>query len=282
MLSLVEQSRLRISKNTSANWKSQLGQFLTPATTAEFMASLFKPTTDVCRLLDPGAGIGSLSSAFLERCLTADLKFKDIELSAFELDDLLHNELNRTLAGYTNKLPFQFEIFGGDFIEQAVNNLQFGSTRFTHTILNPPYKKINSTSRSRLLLRQAGIETVNLYSAFLALSIELMSSGGQIVAIIPRSFCNGPYYRPFRELLLKRTAIQHIHLFDSRNKTFKDDGVLQENIIISQECGGLQGLVTVTTSSDYSFQDLSTHQHPFERDGYKLRRIIINLAESLS
>ena len=94
MLSEVEKTRLRVSKSTEAKRKSQLGQFLTPARTAQYMARLFNPTTSgVCRLLDPGAGIGSLSSAFLERCISGDLTFDKVEITAFELDELLHQEL---------------------------------------------------------------------------------------------------------------------------------------------------------------------------------------------
>lgn len=267
MLSALEKSRLRVSKNTDAARKSQLGQFLTPAGTASFMAGLFMGKAErECRLLDAGAGIGSLTSAFFERCLSGNLCFDEISVSAFEIDSLLHQELNRTLASYLGRLPLGYEIHHGDFIEEAVNRIQFHyGNRFTHAILNPPYKKIGSHSRHRLLLRQAGIETVNLYSAFVALVLELMAPGGQIVAIIPRSFCNGPYYRPFREFILEHAAIRHMHLFGSRNKTFKDDAVLQENVIIMLECDGQQGDVTVTTSTDNSFTDLETHTHPFGR-----------------
>lgn len=56
-----------------------------------------------------------------------------------------------------------------------------------------------------------------------------------------------------------------MHLFKSRNKAFKDDDVLQENIIIRLERGGRQGAVTVSTSTDDSFADLVTHKYPFER-----------------
>ena len=52
------------------------------------------------------------------------------------------------------------------------------------------------------------------------------------MAIIPRSFCNGPYYKSFRKLLLKRTVIEQIHLFGSRKSNFSEDNVLQENVII--------------------------------------------------
>jgi hypothetical protein len=41
--------------------------------------------------------------------------------------------------------------------------------------------------------------------------------------------------------------------------------VLQENVIIRLERGGQQGPVTITTSTDDSFTDLVTNEHPFER-----------------
>ncbi|MEQ1544901.1 hypothetical protein [Methyloglobulus sp.] len=105
MLATVEQTRLKVSKNTEAERKSQLGQFFTPARTAQFMASLFtSKNIDNCRLLDAGAGIGSLSSAFLERCIAAEINFRKIEIAAFELDDFIHNELNNSLSSYKNRL----------------------------------------------------------------------------------------------------------------------------------------------------------------------------------
>jgi hypothetical protein len=140
-----------------------------------------------------------------------------------------------------------------------------GMSGYTHAILNPPYKKIKSDSEHRLLLRDVGIETVNLYSAFVSLAIGLMAVGGQIVAIIPRSFCNGPYYRSFREFILKHAAIRHIHLFDSRSTAFKDDKVLQENIIIMLERGGCQRDITISTSTDDTFSDFTKNVHPFNR-----------------
>ena len=265
MLSVVEQTRLKVSERTEAKKKSQLGQFLTPANTASFMAGLFPASSGECRLLDAGAGIGSLSSAFLERCVTGNLNFKEIHLKAFEIDNSIHDELRHSLSPYIQKCHFSFEVIGNDFIEESINAIQFGKCDFTHAILNPPYKKIGSNSSYRLLLRETGIETVNLYSAFVALAVALAALGGQIVAIIPRSFCNGPYYRPFRDFIFERAAIRHMHLFESRSKAFKDDDVLQENIIIRLERGGRQGPVTVSTSTDDSFSDLEIHEHQFDR-----------------
>ena len=196
-----------------------MGQFLTPERTAEFMASLFPDGTECCRLLDAGAGIGSLSAAFLERWLKGDLHFKRIEIDAFEIDNALIKHLTQTLNHYNSRDDFICNIHEEDFIHASVASLSgnlFSKPLelYTHAILNPPYRKINSDSAYRLALRRVGIETVNLYSAFVALATALSAPGGQIVAIIPRSFCNGPYYRPFREFILKRTAIRHMHLHD--------------------------------------------------------------------
>lgn len=265
-MSAIEQTRLQISRNTEANKKSRLGQFLTPVRTAKFMAGLFTSTSSrKCHLLDAGAGIGSLSCAFLERCLTGNLIYDDVRLAAFEFDESIHVELQRSLALYTSKIPLSFEIIGGDFIDAAVHRILSGHDMFTHAILNPPYKKINSRSDHRLLLRKVGIETVNLYSAFVSLALLLLAPGGQIVAIIPRSFCNGPYYRPFRDFILGRAAIRHMHLFASRSKAFKDDAVLQENVIVRLERDGVQGPVAVSTSTDDTFTDLLVHEHSFDR-----------------
>ena len=270
MLSTVEQKRLYLSKNTEPTKKSKLGQFLTPERTAAFMAGLFPDGGGLCRLLDAGAGIGSLSAAFLDRWRCGGFHFKHVVVDAFELDPTLTDHLAQTLEKYKRRGDFVSNLYETDFIHASVESLTgslFSSPleRYTHAILNPPYKKINSNSSHRLALRNAGIETVNLYSAFVALALALAAPGGQIVAIIPRSFCNGPYYRPFRDFILKRASIRHMHLFESRTKAFKDDEVLQENVIIRLECGGRQSSVMVSTSTDDTFVDLASHEYPFSR-----------------
>ncbi len=251
--------------------KTQLAQFFTPPGIARFMVDLFERNDNPnCRLLDPGAGEGALSDAFLERWARQDFGFETVAVDAFEIDGLLYSSLNQTLSKYNNRAGYSVTIRNADFIDVASDWLcgnLFASRlpKYTHIIMNPPYRKIRSDSGYRRALRRAGIETVNLYTAFVALSLALLDSGGQLVAIIPRSFCNGPYYRPFRNYLLEHATIKHIHLFDSRSKAFKDDGVLQENLIIALERDRPQGLVTISTSTDSTFADLASHEYPFEQ-----------------
>ena len=261
-LDIADSVRREMAPRTAQNYKAEFGQFMTPSSVARFMASLFPQSSlRTCRLLDAGAGVGALSCAFLDRWLAGDFGFESIEATAYEIDDKLRGPLAQHLAGYSRVTS---RIIAGDYIELATaEGLQ--DRGYTHAILNPPYKKINSNSAHRLALRRVGIETVNLYSAFVALAVAQAAPGGQIVAIIPRSFCNGPYYRSFRDFILGRAAIRHMHLFESRSKAFKDDEVLQENIIIRLERDGEQGPVTVSASTDDGFSDLTTHEHPFDR-----------------
>jgi adenine-specific DNA-methyltransferase len=266
LLEHVDDIRRQGAPGTTRHHKSAMGQFMTGASVARFMASLFedRPLSE-CRLLDPGAGMGALSCAFLDRWVAGELHFDSATLHAYELDPKLQPILSETLQRYQEHLKLSVEIIPGDFIEHATCLFAPSAAEFTHVILNPPYKKINSSSHHRSMLSKAGIETVNLYSAFLALAISLTATAGQIVAIVPRSFCNGPYYRPFREFLFERTCIVRMHLFESRSKAFKDDDVLQENVIIHLIRGQRQGDVQVSTSTDDSFSDLQLHSYPAER-----------------
>lgn len=255
-------TKKEVSKSIPQLKKSQLGQFLTSVAIAKFMARMFKTSAHRnCKLLDAGAGVGALSCAFLDQIGSYAIPFDSVSIDAIEIDTTLAKYLKNHLDAYSN---VNVNIIPADFIHLSTEKLPLRQD-YTHVILNPPYKKISSTSLHRKTLRKAGIETVNLYSAFVALAIEQTKIGGQIVAILPRSFCNGPYYKSFRDLLLDKTAIQQIHLFESRSSAFREDQVLQENIIIHLTKGVKQTDVIITTSTDDTFSDIDTACHAFER-----------------
>lgn len=265
----VDTRRRHTSRQLDPARKSALGQFMTPANTARFMAGMFTSTSGrSIRLLDAGAGVGSLTSAFLDRCLVTPPE--SVQIGAWEIDQSMREGLASTLAGYEEAASaagcmFDAQMHAEDFIEGATRALFAGPRRdFTHAILNPPYKKISTSSEHRLLLRRAGIETVNLYTAFVAVALDMLAQDGELVAILPRSFCNGPYYLPFREYVFRRAALRAMHLFESRNRAFKEEGVLQENVIIHLVRGAEQGDVRVTTSSDDTFSDLVEASFSFD------------------
>lgn len=103
------------------------------------------------------------------------------------------------------------------------------------------------------MLRSAGIEASNLDAGFVALSTRLLDKGGELVAITPRSFCNGPYFKPFREDFLEAMSLRRLHVFESRSAAFSGDAVLQENLIFHAVKGASKpkGVVISTSSGQH-------------------------------
>jgi hypothetical protein len=252
-------------RTKAASRKAALGQFFTPLSIADFMARQFSSTYPKnTKLLDAGAGLGALTIAFLLRWQDANCNGQ-MEATAYEIDPLILPRLGDAFRQYESSYV-KMNVIDGDFISLASTMIILEQgPRFTHAILNPPYKKISADSLHRAQIRTAGLETVNLYSGFVALALKLLEDGGELVAIIPRSFCNGPYYRPFRRYIMRFASIESIHLFESRAKAFKNDGVLQENVIIKLIKGKTQGSVCISTSTDDNFSDLHETYWPFER-----------------
>ena len=247
-----------------------MGQVMTPPGIAGFMASLFKFTTgSPVRVLDAGAGQGALSGAFIQAWIEKSGLQAPLALTAYEVDPGMQEHLRAVLFQCSREVQRQGGTLDAtvqpvDFIQAVSSPFEFGDPgAFTHAILNPPYKKITSDSPHRRWLRDLGIETVNLYSGFVAVALQLLRPGGQLVAIVPRSFCNGPYYRPFREMLLRNSAIERIHLFESRTAAFKADGVLQENIILKLVRGAKQGPVAISASRDGLFGHCASRSVPW-------------------
>lgn len=280
-LEQVDLLRIRASCDLNPKTKSSLGQFFTASPICLYMVSLFNKIDNNVKLLDPGCGPGSLTASFVDEALKRK-SVHTISVDAFDIEEKITPYINETLEICVHKaskegvkIKWQFSL--EDFIVKYSENSSLLSqgSNYTHVIMNPPYKKISSSSVHRKALRSAGIETVNLYTGFVSLAINNLKIGGELVAIIPRSFCNGLYYREFREFLLKETAIQHIHIFDSRSNAFSEDDVLQENIIIHLVKGAEQGDLTITSSPVADFElseesgsitatDKTTRTVPFE------------------
>jgi adenine-specific DNA-methyltransferase len=151
----LDQVRLMANRQLNPGRKAELGQFLTPENVAKFMAGLFSDRAGSIRLLDAGAGVGSLTAAFLNRWGS-----DDVCASAYEVDGTLACYLRETLRAYVNG-GFEATVIDRDFIQDAVYKITMGrkGAGFTHAILNPPYKKISSGSQHRALLRAVRLET---------------------------------------------------------------------------------------------------------------------------
>jgi adenine-specific DNA-methyltransferase len=273
LLDRIDLVRLDVGRRLDAAHRAVMGQFFTPTPIARFMADLCEATDGEIRLLDPGAGIGSLSAAWIVRACSLAVRPLSINLTAYESDPGIVPHLRGTLdecgslcraAG----VRFEAEVVEGDFIKAAVDMLTaqplWGTSHpsFNHAILNPPYRKLNAESETRRVLRSVGIETSNLYAAFLWLVFRLLDAGGEMVAITPRSFCNGPYFRPFRQAFLREMALSRIHVFESRNSALKDADVLQENVIFRAVKCRSERTTVVSSSASAEDPDVYAREVP--------------------
>jgi len=161
---------------------------MTPPATAGLMASMFVAGRDNIALLDPGAGVGSLTAAFVSEICGRSKKPKKLHVTAYEIDADLTQYLESTLVqcGRTcalAKIAFDYELVRDDFIEHGVRSLRqemfVPVHRFNCAIMNPPYKKINSDSETRRALREIGVETSKCTQASCPLSCAYSRQGAR-------------------------------------------------------------------------------------------------------
>ena len=266
LLERLDLERLEVSNRLMADLerRAELGQFMTPANVAAFMASMLEvvsPPREL-RLLDAGSGTGILTAAVVaEFCARPKpQRPASVNVVAWEVDGSLEPILRRTFkyceeTARHSEIEFTWDIRCEDFIFGAAdliaNSALFGASAhrpFNVAILNPPYRKLSGDSPARACLDGLGMGTNNLYSAFVWLALELLQDSGELVAITPRSFTNGTYFRTYREALIQRLTIRRIHVYDARDAAFSTDGVLQENVVFHGVRGASPGPVRLTTS----------------------------------
>jgi len=247
--------------------RSALGQFLSGADISAFLASMFETRQGPIRLLDPGAGVGSLAVAVVDRFHRAGAG--PVAVTAVEVDEKLLVALKATLDDAAETTGGSYEVIGADFTEWGVDRAAgFGAISaepFDLVVMNPPYRKIGSNSHERRRLADLGVDVSNLYAAFIAVAIRLLKPGGELVAITPRSFVNGPYFRPFRTDFLQMMSLRRIHLYEARDSAFGEDEVLQENIILHAVRSQERVPVVVTTSSGVEDRLPSVREVPYEQ-----------------
>ena len=247
----------RFDFSTSAEQRRERGHFGTPPAIAGCMAGMFSqlPSGHI-RILDPGAGVGTLSAAVCQRVL----KLKSSRRLFFELwenDPKLIPLLEKTMVYCRQVLrraghEMEFSVRGDDFILANTQQTLFDAgpePSFHLAILNPPYFKLRKDSPHAQAMRHVVHGQPNIYALFMAVAADQLLCGGEMVAITPRSYFNGPYFARFRKWFFDRLAARQIHVFESRTEAFKKDAVLQENVILHAEKGGQPRDVVLSTSA---------------------------------
>lgn len=225
------------------------GQYFTPQIIAELIVKNFSEikSTRSLKILDPGAGSGILSCALCEHIASWKHKPDYIKLIAYEIDKSLIPLLQKSFNYLKNWLSHKsvslsFFIYDSDFILENADILNrtlqqslFNKKNFEEfdlIVANPPYFKI---PKSDLRAKAASVVIhgqPNIYALFMAVAAALLKENGQLGFITPRSYAAGLYFKKFRQNFFSQITPVSIHIFNSRDKAFHKDGVLQENVIL--------------------------------------------------
>lgn len=271
---ILRQTNLFIEKMPKSRRK-KIGQFFTSYKTAGFMASLFDLSflgRDI-KILDPGAGTGILSAALIGRIKETG-RFKHISLTCYENDCNIIPVLRENLEYIKINIGvrFDYKIIDKNYILSQEDDFNFNlysnsdTEKYDLIISNPPYLKIPRNCPESLAMSEIVHGSPNLYFLFAAMSLFNLKENCEMVYIMPRSWTSGQYFKAFREYILKYGHIEHIHLFESRNKVFRQEQVLQETAIIKIRKNTSKCSINITSStSDSDFKSLSRICVPYDR-----------------
>ena len=235
----------RILKTRPEKSVKEAGQFLTPYAVACFMAHQLGPIRDGGRLLEPSIGAGTLACAVIERLIHEGNPI-EFWIDGFEIDPELCKATRSALTTASEiaskyGIIIHWKVYEADFILECAPSPQpslfpnFGPAEspYDYIIANPPYFKLNSQDpRAKIAAGKVKGHT-NIYTLFMAFATKLLVPNGQACFIVPRSFCSGLYFSDFRRNFLQETKPIAFHVFDTRDDIFKDDEVLQENVILT-------------------------------------------------
>ena len=254
--------------------RKKYGQFFTSKETAIFMSSIFTidPNKKQLKVLDPGAGSGILSCAFIER-IASEAHVQRLELVCYETDEAILELLHGNLQFIKDNLAvdFSYEIINENYIlsqAESFNNGIFSeaSNKYDFIIANPPYKKINKQAAESVAMQKVCHGAPNLYFLFASMSLFNLHEDGEMVYIMPRSWTSGAYFQKFREFLFNNMVIEQVHLFESRDKVFDKESVLQETLIVKLKKTTVKPdkVIISSTQSNQDFVDLHTVAVPYD------------------
>jgi adenine-specific DNA-methyltransferase len=232
VLDKIENNRKKASYDIEVSKQKLFEQYFTPNDISEYMSGLFSDTNKDIKILDAGAGVGNLGAVVSLKYLNSKTT-KNIYLTSIEWDRNLIKYINENLMSISTLFKeFSFKVRNENFYTMAKKLLNKG-IKFNRIIINPPYSITSkNTTEEIAVLKELNVKTPNSYSNFIELCYRLLTDDGELVAIVPRSFCNGTRYTKFRTKMLKSVKIEFIHSFESRKEVFKEYGIFQEIVII--------------------------------------------------
>ena len=128
LTSILDRVRNSVNGSSCRLERSRIGQFLTTARIARFMASLFEHQRKHVRILDAGAGSWALFAACVEAVVSRRHRPFSTHVVAYENDKKILSYLKETMewcesACQKTDISFQGEIRAEDFVEASITQL---------------------------------------------------------------------------------------------------------------------------------------------------------------
>lgn len=250
--------------------RKKYGQFFTNGATASFMSSLFNFNLSLpeIHLLDAGSGSGILSTATVDKLISLGYSGK-IFLTCYETDVNVLPVLQANLMMLHNDYGIEYKIIEDNYItsQDFECNTLFSAQdyEYDYIIGNPPYLKIPKDADEAKSMPSVCYGAPNLYFLFWAMGVHNLKEEGELVYIVPRSWTSGAYFKKFREFIFKHCVITDIHLFESRDKVFEGESVLQETVIIKVKKTTVKPeFINITSSSTSLFSDLKSFKASYD------------------
>ena len=265
VLAEADRRRSVAATRLSEDSRRSLSQFFTPAATARRLAGLIDLSSmggnGSLRVLFPSAGTGMLPAAVAEAVLGHGGAASGLRFVCVEIDGRLMCPLEATLAdvravllgSVTEAVHADFVDLAASWLQPRVGDFETSASAvvgdgFDLVVMNPPYAKLGRRSPAAVAFRSVGVQVPNLYAGFVQAAMMMLRPGGQLVAVTPRSFVNGAYFRDFRRAMLALGGVADVVVPESRTEAFADDGVLQEIVMFRMVAG--ERPVTVRVERD--------------------------------
>lgn len=256
--------------NVPKSKRKRFGQFFTTAKTAKFMSGLFDIdiTKEHLEILDAGAGSGILGAALIDHIYNTGYK-GTLRITCYETDEEVFSLLEKNMNLAKRVYGIEYKLIKENYITTqyfGINNLiEEDKEKYDYIIGNPPYLKISKDAPEARAMPDVCHGAPNLYFLFWAMGIYNLKKNRELVYIIPRSWTSGAYFKKFREYLFSECVITDIHLFESRDKVFDGESVLQETIIVKlKKTTTKPEVINITTSTTSDFRDLKKFEAPYK------------------
>ncbi|MGX6592719.1 Eco57I restriction-modification methylase domain-containing protein [Cetobacterium ceti] len=174
-------------------------------------------------ILEPSCGCGILLIKLLQKILSLSSPMS-INIDVFDID----SEALTIVKKLVNKIKLNAKNININLNINCENflNINIINKKYDYIISNPPYKKI-PMNLSPIELRKYLNGQPNLYTLFIAKSLELLGKNGKLILISPKNYLSGKYNKKLREYLFQNFSLTRLHTFNERNKIFGNE-ILQE------------------------------------------------------